>query len=303
MQSAPSRFKSPEAAARFRAAYEATLALWPVAHESLEVTTSFGITHLNVAGSLDAPPLVLIHGAQISSPVWFANIEPLSRHYRVFAPDVVDQMGLSLPTRRLRSPRDCSDWLAEVLDGLGIDRAAFVGHSQGGWLVLNLALAAPQRVERMVLLSPAPALLRLHWQTLLHMLPVLAIPSRAMYTWSFQWMTTMRLDSQQPNPLVEQFMVGTKTFRPQELSMGVTSVFTDEELRRITAPTLLLIGDHEVVYSPHKALERARTLIPNVEADLIRDGGHLFPVDQAEAVNARLLDFLGRVHPAPPSVA
>jgi pimeloyl-ACP methyl ester carboxylesterase len=155
----------------------------------------------------------------------------------------------------------------------------------------------------MVLLSPAPALMRLSWQTFLHMLPVLAVPTRAMYYWSFQWMTTMPMDNKHPYPLVEQFMIGTKTFRPQELSMGMMSVFTDDELRGINVPTLLLIGEHEVIYPPDKALERALNLIPNVEAELIAGGGHLFPVDQADATNARILDFLGRPNPAPHSAA
>lgn len=74
--SAVTRFKTPASADRFFAAYDATLALWPVPHQALEVTTRFGTTHINVAGSPDLPPLLLIHGGQISSPVWYPNIEP-----------------------------------------------------------------------------------------------------------------------------------------------------------------------------------------------------------------------------------
>jgi pimeloyl-ACP methyl ester carboxylesterase len=61
-----------------------------------------------------------------------------------------------------------------------------------------------------------------------------------------------------------------------------------------SAPTLLLIGEHEVVYEPGRVLERARRLIPHIEAELIAGGGHLFPVDQADATNARILEFLSR---------
>jgi hypothetical protein len=102
-----SRFRTPEAADRFLEAYNTTLDLWPVPHETIEVMTRFGMTHINVAGPAELPPLVLMHGAQIGSPVWYANVEPLSRHFRIYAPDVVDQMGLGVPTQKLKTPQEC----------------------------------------------------------------------------------------------------------------------------------------------------------------------------------------------------
>ena len=71
--------------------------------------------------------------------MWYPNVGPLSRQFRVYAPDVVDQMGRSVPTRKLKTPQDCSDWLSDVLDGLHLERATIVGHSHGGWQALNLA--------------------------------------------------------------------------------------------------------------------------------------------------------------------
>ena len=84
-------FKTPEGANKYLAAYDATLALWPVPHQALEVTTSFGTTHINVAGSTDLPPLLLIHGFGASSTQWYSNVAPLSRYFRVYMPDVIDQ--------------------------------------------------------------------------------------------------------------------------------------------------------------------------------------------------------------------
>jgi len=72
--------------------------------------------------------------------------------------------------------------------------------------------------------------------------------------------------------------------------MGLQSIFTDD-LRQINIPTLLLTGDQERVINPGKVLKRAR-LMPNIEAEVIENAGHLMPVDQADAVNARMLRFL-----------
>lgn len=288
----PSRFRSPEDADKYNSAYEAILGLWPVPHEAIDADTRFGSTHINAAGAPGLPPLILIPGAQISSTVWYPNIEPLSRHFRVYALDVIDQTGRSVPTRRLKTPQDSADWLTDVLNALSIERATFAGHSQGCWQALNLAKLAPERVERMALLSPGPPFAQLRWQMFVRMLPVFLRPTRRMFYWNFQWLTTMSLDEDQPHPLIELLMIGPMTYKPDELGMGVYSVFTDDELRQIHMPTLLLIGEHERVVNPHKIIERARRVMPAVEAELIPDAGHLMPVDQAEATNARMLAFL-----------
>ena len=57
----------------------------------------------------------------------------------------------------------------------------------------------------------------------------------------------------------------------------------------------VMVGDHEVFYKPDVVLERAKRLLPNIEAELVQNGGHLLPVDQCDAVNRRILQFLGKV--------
>ncbi|HUL62238.1 MAG TPA: alpha/beta hydrolase, partial [Methanocella sp.] len=56
---------------------------------------------------------------------------------------------------------------------------------------------------------------------------------------------------------------------------------------------LLLVGDQERVLDPARALERARRLVPGVEAEIVPDAGHALPIDQPTIVNERLLKFFG----------
>lgn len=285
------RFKNPEAAAQYSAAYQTTLDLWPVAHDALDVKTRFGITHINAAGSADASPLVLIHGAQTSSTVWYPNVQALSQHFRVYAPDVIDQSGKSVPTRKLLNPQDCADWLTDVLDGLKIERAVLVGHSHGGWQVLNLAIMAPQRVERLILLSPA-GITRLRAEIFLRMLPMFIIPTKHMFYRGFQWSTVNPLSLERPEPVIDQIIAGGTAYKPRELSLGVVHVFEDTALRQIEQPVLLLVGDQEKIFNARLMVERARNLIPYLEAEIIPKAAHLLPIDQAEIVNQRMVTFL-----------
>ena len=60
----------------------------------------------------------------------------------------------------------------------------------------------------------------------------------------------------------------------------------------MTAPTLFLIGDHEIMYEPQKALDCATRLIPNLQVELIPNASHMLNSDQPEGVDARVLKFL-----------
>jgi pimeloyl-ACP methyl ester carboxylesterase len=86
--------------------------------------------------------------------------------------------------------------------------------------------------------------------------------------------------------------LGSRYFRMQG---GVLpSVFSDEELRSLQVPTLLLIGQQEVLYDPEAALERARRLIPNFEGELLPRANHEMTVSKHEIVDRRVLEFLKR---------
>src|SRR6185503_1400452 len=161
MPTQPSMFRTPAGQARYFAAYDATLALWPVPIESFDVPTRFGDTHINACGASDAPPLVLLHGAAVSSTMWYPNVAALSSGYRVYAADIIGEMGKSVSTRPVTQPLDFVHWLSDMFDGLRIERAHVAGLSLGGFLALQLALSAPERVARLVLLAPAASLLRM----------------------------------------------------------------------------------------------------------------------------------------------
>ena len=62
--------------------------------------------------------------------------------------------------------------------------------------------------------------------------------------------------------------------------------------RALINPTLLLLGDQESIYSPLKAVKRARKFIPNLKSDIILHAGHLLNMEQAEKVNYKVLKFL-----------
>ncbi len=281
-------FHSPEAEARSVAAYEAVLASWPVPYAEQDVPTRFGSTHVIVSGAAGQKPLVLLHGQDSAATCWLHNVADLGQRRRLYAVDTIGDFGKSRPTREPGSRQDYSDWLLDVLDGLKIDKADVAGISYGGFLAVNLAIACAERVGRLVLLAPGipnfgpPTL---GWASF--GMPMMFLPSRFTVRRFIDGISTAGYNSS--DPFHEHMIIGITSMK--RLSF-MRPVFTDAELGGLRVPTLLLIGDHELMYAPQKALDRAAALIPGLRGQLIPNAGHALNTDQPGLVDKLILDFL-----------
>jgi len=110
--------------------------------------------HLDEWGDRGAPPVVCLHGVSAHG-LRFRRLaeERLARRYRVLAPDLRGhgRSGWEPPWTIAAHLAD----VVETTEAAGVARAAWVGHSFGGRLVLELAARDPERVERAALLDPA----------------------------------------------------------------------------------------------------------------------------------------------------
>jgi len=283
-------FRSPESKAQYDAAYESMLQQWPVPYDELYIPTQFGDTHVIASGSKISLPLVLLHSAGSGAVQWYQNVGPLSQHYRTYAVDVIGEVNKSITTRVLNKRQEFVDWILELFDGLEIEKADMVGNSFGGFLAFNTALYAPERVRKVVLISPAATFIQM-WPFYLHIaFPYkigYALGSDRMILSGFKWIWA-------------NFPKDNRFTRYNELgkTCGFPSnnlpppVYTEEELRKIQTPLLLLIGDHEVLYKPERVIQRATRLVPGLRAEVIPDANHNAQVTAPAVVNEKILEFL-----------
>jgi pimeloyl-ACP methyl ester carboxylesterase len=290
----PSAFKTPEGESAFLAAYDAAMKLWPVPYEEMNISTRFGTTHVVVSGPKDAPPLVLLHGYMATSTMWSPNIADFSRDYCVYAVDVMGQPSKSIPGQPIRNEADYAAWLTAVLYGLRLGRVFLAGMSYGGWLALNYAIAAPERVQRLVLLSPGGGFVPMVRQFSLRGLLMLCCPTRFTVNSFMRWLgLTDRRGDTHTKLVLDLMYLGLKHFRvPGETLRVMPVMFSEEQLRAMRVPTLLLVGEHEVICDPAAALTRARRLFPDVQAELVPRSSHDMCFSQHRIVDARVLAFL-----------
>lgn len=280
----------------YLSAYDRVLAGWPVPFERLMIPTELGDTHVIVSGAADAPPLVLLHAAMATATVWRPNVLELSRHYRVCCVDVIGQGGYSHATRKIRKRQDYLGWMNQLFDRLQIPEAMIVGNSYGGFLAFNQASLAPDRVARIVAISPPGVFVSL-------------LPLTGRFLRRMLISTATRLMGVKPKrKTIADFLAPGAVFRPEDadwlafsetfvnggvrMNAAMPRVFSAAELRSLAVPALLLIAEHETMYKPEKALRIARARTPTLQGAIVPRAHHLAAMADPEFVNRAIIQFL-----------
>ena len=117
------------------------------------------------------PVLLAVHGLGGTKASFLPTLALMSRTHRVIAIDLPGFGDSVKPLRAAYDARYFAGVLTDLLDVLGLERAHIAGNSMGGRIALELALTAPDRVERLVLLAPAMAWLkRRRWTPVVRLL-------------------------------------------------------------------------------------------------------------------------------------
>ena len=281
-------FKTPRGEVAYRAAYNASLRLWPAGWESLYIPTQFGLTHAVACGAAGGEPVVLLPAMAFSATMWYATVAALCREFRCYGAEFPSDMGLSAVTNAPASRADCVAWLRELLDGLGIAEASFVGASYGSFLALNYAIAEPARVKKLVITSPAAGIIALPRSFYVRMFLSMVVPGRSGVERIMDWIFADRFPLD--HPVIQQLIVGSKALKSRVKVYPV--VFSDSQLARISASVYLLLGEKEECYDPESATERARRVMPKALVEVVPGAGHLLVMECPDAANQRILGFL-----------
>lgn len=278
---------TPENEAKIMAMYDAKLAGWPVPYECFTVPTRFGRTHIIASGPKDAPPIVLIHAMGVTSTMWLPNIAALSSDHRVYAPDTIGDLGKSVLHQLSRYPKNgqaYSEWLVDVFNELGIEQACVVGASMGGWITMNHAIYAPNRVKRIVLLGPQGIASNL--EVLFRLFSIIFFPTQTNKKSLIRWILG-------DNPLVNEafadYMVSAMNCRGK---LAPPLKLPNDKLRRIKAPTLLFVGESDPTLSKKKDVNRAARLIHDIQVEIMHNTGHIMSTEDPDYVNTHILKFL-----------
>jgi pimeloyl-ACP methyl ester carboxylesterase len=283
-------YRNPEGEAEIHSIYDRQLSKLNLPYESRMVQTSFGETHVLVLGPQDAPPVVILHGGNTTSPLTLGWIRPLIERYCVYAPDTIGHPGKSAPVRI--SPRDDSygRWVVEVLDALDLGQPSFLGGSYGAGILLRAAVCAPERIAKAILFIPSG---------------LVSIPVRTLFSMLW-WMGLYRLSPSteqlkrilRPMILDEPYdMELLKTteavFRLMNIEPEMPRNVRPSELVNFKAPTLIIAAEKDGLFPGEAVVRRAKKVFPNlVCAEVILGATHYLSPRYHAYLNERIEHFL-----------
>jgi pimeloyl-ACP methyl ester carboxylesterase len=227
-------------------------------------------------------PVVLLHGGMLTIDLNFADlIPPLSDRYQAIGVELQGH-GRTADVDRPITPAALADDVVGLLDHLSIDRAHVVGHSMGAAVALELAVKHPARVRSIVPISASVRADGMHED--------LADPAKQATSTRMptaQDFTDMQEAYRRLSPHPDHFneFLGTLSRSNADLQG-----WSDEELAGITAPTLIVIGDHDFVTVEHAAL--MQHLIPGAHLAVLPNTTHMQATRRTALLAPMLLDFL-----------
>jgi pimeloyl-ACP methyl ester carboxylesterase len=257
----------------------------------------------------EGPPIVFVHGLSGSWPNWLEQLAVFAREHRVIAMDLpgfghspmpAETITISLYARILDS----------LLETLGVSAATLVGNSMGGFVSAELAIAFPQRAERLVLVSAAGISTYRHRRAQ-RIEPYLrrVAPMVAAYT---GW-TAARSDWIARRPGMRNVALGFVTRHPGRLPaplaaeqirgagkpgfMQALRANLDypvrERLPEVACPTLIVWGEEDRVI-PVSDASVFEELIPDSRKVIFEDTGHMAMLERPAAFNELLAAFVAQ---------
>ena len=242
-------------------------------------------------------PLVLIHGIFSSVFVWHKNIDELSRYFDVIAVDLKGYGYSDKPADGRYSREDIRQFMIDFMDAINVEKAIVGGHSWGGGIAVDLALACPQRVEKLVLIDSTGYPLKHNFVARLLKLPgmgklLLAVCDKEIVEWILRKGVFF-----EPSLVTDEEIEGW--IRPYYVKGAVQAALEirnfdfviGEHIKDISCPALIIWGQDDKCL-PVKFAERFKQDIKGSVLKIIPDCGHNPQEEKPKEVNELIRKFL-----------
>ncbi|WP_113673366.1 alpha/beta fold hydrolase [Vallitalea guaymasensis] len=260
-------YKSDEGKALIINHYDNLIKKWPVDKEIFNVNTSFGNTFIIASGDIANKPIILLHGSSTNSVMWMGDVEKLSKTYRVYAIDIIGEPGKSDENRPDMNGDHYGKWLDEIIDALNIEKAIIIGNSLGGWMALKYATYKPEKVEKLVLLAPS-GITNGKISFMFRVMPLMLLGEKGIDRLNRIVYGKEKI----PEEALEFGKLIMKHYRPR---MGSLPVLTDQELSKLTMPTLYMGGENDALLPTKKIADRISRIIPKAKIKVLKNTGHV----------------------------
>lgn len=243
-------------------------------------------------------PFVILHGLFGASGNWHTLARSVfCRYYTVYTLDLRNH-GRSPHADAIDYPHMAAD-LRRFLDDHGLDNVHLMGHSMGGKAAMELALSAPERVDKLIVVDIAPKAYPPYHTDILE-----ALMDVDLSKMNSRVDVDHALADRIPDPAVRRFLLKNLSYNSDKKSYGWDlnleaingnyGALNDgiSNGRKYEGPTLFLRGG-DSGYVKEEDKDAIRELFPAAEFETIENAGHWVHADKPEAFADRVRSFLG----------
>ncbi len=241
------------------------------------------------------PAVVCIHGWSSFKEIWWSTLLALAPHVRAFAPDLPGHG--DTPLQGSVKMHQIAARIAQFCAARGLDRITLVGHSMGGNIALELALARPDLLDRLVLVDPAAQPAEMPRYTRSYLDPLRGWPSLRASMALARPLRLVRVPHMHGGGLVRPAIRRAAYMARHDadaLHALLGSMFANPigpRLAEIRLPTLVVSGEFDPLVPPPLSQQVARA-IPGARYALVRGAAHNPMDERPREFAAILLDFL-----------
>ena len=225
-------------------------------------------------------PVFLLHGGMVDYSSWFLQIKELAKYFQIFTPDTRAHGRTTDSDKPLSYELFASD-IVQLMNKLDIEKASFVGWSDGGCTSLVLGLKYPELVNKLVLCG-TPYSISNYFPEIFESFSNVD-PNNLPKDYKFIKKAYEKVASNPNNwpKFIEKGM---------DLAMREPN-FTLEQLKNIRSPTLIIEGEIEHLY-PLAVIQEMNDAIPNARLEVIPGGTHLALIEKPKTINKLIISFL-----------
>lgn len=239
-------------------------------------------------------PLVFIHGLGSSTQDWENQVTFFSQYYQVITFDLRGHGQSDKPDEHYTVPLFASD-ATQLIRAISQQPVHLVGHSLGGMVAFQLILDAPELVKSLTILNSAPSVTFPSLRSrILFYLRTLNVRFFGMYLLSHQLAKLVfpyPTQAQLRTKFIERWMKNDPIAYAHSLH-AFSHWDVSKRLSEIKCPTLIVGAEHD--YTPIAYKQLYTRLIPNAELVMIPNSFHMTLLDQPDAFNKVLFDFLNK---------
>ncbi len=246
-------------------------------------------------GPKEAEVLVLSNGIIMSTAGWVFQTRELSKHYRLLLYDCRGMWQSDHPPGPYSMEQHADD-LAGLLDALGIEKAHIGGISYGGEISMTFALRYPERTLSLIV-ADSVSYVDQWLRTIVEGWIAIARAKdpKAFFCATVPWNFSPRFIQEHPDLMAQA--LERYALLDYDAFIRLCECFLrldlTEKLKDITAPTCVMVGEHDLLKGRRYAEEIARR-IPGAELYIIPGAGHATCWENFEVFNAIVLGFLAR---------